>query len=97
MVTTRRDSAVRRIVRATPALIAAAMLTSCGGGGGDVDAELILGGGLIWYGPGAPGAVGDTPTSIAIANGKVLAVGDDAELVAYLGPATRRIDLPDVA
>ncbi len=30
-----------------PALIAAAMLTSCGGGG-EVDAELILGGGLIW-------------------------------------------------
>jgi hypothetical protein len=58
-----------------------------------VDADLILAGGLIWYGPGAPVAAGESPTSIAIANGKVLAVGDDAELEAYVGPATRRIDL----
>jgi hypothetical protein len=74
MVTTRLDSAVRRIVRATPALIAAAMLASCGGGG-EVDADLVLAGGLIWYGPGAPVAAGETPTAVAIANGKVLAVG----------------------
>ena len=58
-----------------------------------MDADLVLTGGLIWYGPGAPVAAGETPTSIAIANGKVLAVGDDAELEAYVGPATRRIDL----
>jgi predicted amidohydrolase YtcJ len=93
METTRRTRAVRRIVRALSALIAATMLTSCGGGGVEVDADLILAGGLIWYGSGAPVAAGESPTSIAIANGKVLAVGDDADLEAFVGPATRRIDL----
>lgn len=69
MAAARRDGAVRRIVRAMSALVAATMLTSCGGGGG-VDADLVLEGGLIWYGPGAPVAAGEAPTAVAIDDGR---------------------------
>jgi predicted amidohydrolase YtcJ len=38
--------------------------------------------------PGKPSASG-----LAIANGKIVALGSDAELESYVGPSTRRIDL----
>ncbi|MGD2153143.1 MAG: amidohydrolase [Gemmatimonadales bacterium] len=59
----------------------------------DVEAELILSGGLIWYGPESPIAAGEAPTAIAIAGGRVLAVGSDAEIEELAGAPTERIDL----
>ncbi len=56
-------------------------------------ADLILTGGLIWRGPEAPLAGGDEPTALAIAEGRVLAVGSDAEIERFAGGATERIEL----
>lgn len=70
----------------------AALLAGCAERS-DVGAELILSGGLIWYGPGAPVAADEAPTAIAIADGKVLAVGSDAEVEALAVASTERIDL----
>lgn len=71
---------------------AAALLAGCAERT-DVEAELILSGGLIWYGPDAPVAADEAPTAIAIADGKVLAVGSDAEVEALAVASTERIDL----
>src|SRR5690348_11776187 len=52
-------------------------------------AEIVVTGGMVWTGlsSGAPhrGAV-------ALARGKVLAVGDETSLARYIGPATERIE-----
>ncbi len=58
-----------------------------------MEADLILSGGLIWSGPGSPIAAGEAPTAIAIAGGKVLAVGSDAEVEALAVASTEWIDL----
>src|SRR5438477_12826239 len=49
-------------------------------------ADLVITGGLVWTGltSGAP-----QPGAVAVAQGKVLAVGDSAELARYLGSKTR--------
>jgi predicted amidohydrolase YtcJ len=70
----------------------AALLAGCAESP-DVEAELILNGGLIWYGPDASVAADEAPTAIAIADGKVLAVGGDAEIEAFAVASTERIDL----
>ncbi len=56
------------------------------------DAEIVLFGGQIWTGPGSP-AAGSQATAVAVANGRVLAVGTDNDVVQFVGPPTRRIDL----
>jgi predicted amidohydrolase YtcJ len=56
------------------------------------EAELVLFGGRIWTGPGSPIA-GAQATAVAVANGRVLAVGSDDAVVRFVGPPTRRIDL----
>ncbi len=68
-------------------------LTGCGRGDGGAEADLILTGGAIWVGPGPllPGEY--APTAIAIADGKVLAVGSDDEIESLAGTATERLDL----
>lgn len=56
-------------------------------------ADLVLVGGLVWAGPGSPVSGPSAPTAIAVAGGRVVAVGTDAAILAHAGPHTRRIDL----
>jgi predicted amidohydrolase YtcJ len=77
-------------VRTALVLSTAALLAGCAEVS-DREAELILSGGMIWYGTGAP--VVEGATAIAVADGKVLAVGSDAEVEELAGPSTERIDL----
>ena len=64
-----------------------------GGGGGPDSADLILSGGLIWFGPDAPVTGQDAATAVAIRGGRVVAVGSDDEVEALAGPTTERIRL----
>ncbi len=75
------------------AIMAAMLLSNCGDRTADRQADLVLSGGLIWYGPDAPTVAGEAPTAIAIAEGRVLAVGTDGEIEALAGPSTQRIAL----
>ncbi|MGD2216145.1 MAG: amidohydrolase family protein, partial [Gemmatimonadales bacterium] len=79
-------------VLTTLIIATAVLLVSCAEGP-DGEAELILSGGRIWYGPGAPVTTGEAPTAIAIAGGRVLAVGSDAEVEELIAASTARIDL----
>jgi len=79
-------------VRTTLMVATAALLAGCAERR-DVEAELILSGGLIWYGPESPVAAAEAPTALAIAGGRVLAVGGDAEIEELAGASTERIDL----
>jgi predicted amidohydrolase YtcJ len=67
-------------VRRTSCVVALALLTACGS-----MADLVIEGGSVWTGlstgRGQPGAV-------AIADGKILAVGDSAAIARYVGPKT---------
>lgn len=54
-------------------------------------AELIATGGKIWVGDGS--SRGAEPTALAVRGGRVVALGDDATVVALAGPHTARIDL----
>jgi predicted amidohydrolase YtcJ len=72
--------------------VAAAVLVGCGGGV-ETEADLVLTGGWVWNGPNAPVAAAEGPTAIAVDDGKVLAVGSDAEIARYAGASTERIDL----
>src|SRR3546814_19112662 len=54
-----------------------------------VATDLILHNGLVWTGdPARPSA-----SALAIEDGRITAVGDDATILALAGPATPRIDL----
>ena len=55
------------------------------------EAEIVLFGGQIWT--GAEAVAGSQPTAVAVADGRILAVGTDNEIVRFVGPPTRRIDL----
>ena len=52
-------------------------------------ADIVITGGMVWTGlsSGAP-----QKGTVALAGGKILEVGDDASIVRYIGPKTRRID-----
>jgi predicted amidohydrolase YtcJ len=63
-----------------------AMLTGCAS-----DADVVLTGGAVWTGGGV--ASGEGQTALAVADGRILAVGSDVEVLDHAGPATRRIDL----
>ena len=63
-----------------------AMLTGCAS-----DADVVLTGGAVWTGGGV--ASGEVQTALAVADGRILAVGSDVEVLKRAGPATRRIDL----
>jgi predicted amidohydrolase YtcJ len=56
-------------------------------------ADLILTGGVVWDGTGAESRDFGEPTAVAIADGKVLAVGTDEEIEAVAGRGTQRLDL----
>ncbi|MGD8699590.1 MAG: amidohydrolase family protein, partial [Gemmatimonadales bacterium] len=68
-------------------------LTACAGDDGAVQADVILTGGAIWVGPGLLVAGEEAATAIAIADGKVLAVGPDDEIESLAGAGAERIDL----
>ncbi len=72
------------------AICAVILGVGCGGGG---PADLILSGGLVWYGPDAPITGQDAATAVAIRDGRVVAVGSDDEIEALAGSATERIRL----
>jgi predicted amidohydrolase YtcJ len=56
--------------------------------------DLILLHGKVWTGEPAPGSTATRIVeAVAIANGRILAVGSDEEIVAYKGPNTAVIDL----
>jgi predicted amidohydrolase YtcJ len=48
---------------------------------------------LVWEGTALVPSGAVVPTAIAVADGKVMAVGTDAEIEALVGPDTRRIEL----
>jgi len=77
--------------RATVVSLLAALMGVVGCEPSSQQADVILTGGRIWYGLEAP--VTGAPTAIAIAGGKVLALGSDAEIEALAGPSTERIAL----
>jgi predicted amidohydrolase YtcJ len=56
----------------------------------DRKADVIITGGMVWTGlsTGAP-----RTGTVALADGKVLAIGDDAQIARYAGPQTRRIQV----
>ena len=56
--------------------------------------DLILLHGKVWTGEPAPGSSATRIVeAVAIANGRILAVGSDEEIAAYKGPNTAVIDL----
>lgn len=70
-------------------LIAAGLAVSGFAPGGRVEPELVLHNGRLWtVDPRQPQA-----QAIAIAGGRILAVGADDEILAMAGPATRKTDL----
>ena len=52
-------------------------------------ADIIIKGGMVWTGLSSGGA--PHPGAVALARGKVLAIGDDATLARYVGPQTETI------
>src|SRR6266566_2469010 len=74
------SSARRCVVRGTWCVVTLALLAACGS-----TADIVIQGGPIWTGlstgRGQPGAV-------AIAGGKILAVGDSAQMARYVGAKT---------
>jgi predicted amidohydrolase YtcJ len=66
------------------------VLGGCMTGG---DADVVLTGGLVWAGPGTDLTGPGAPTAVAISNGRVVAVGSDAEIEEYVGSQTQRVAL----
>src|SRR5216110_3415812 len=77
------SSARRCVVRGTWCVVTLALLSACGS-----NADIVIQGGPLWTGlstgRGQPGAV-------AIRRGKILAVGDSAQIARYVGSKTRVI------
>src|SRR5437867_8584702 len=71
------------MIRRLPAGVWCVWLAACA-----PKADLVIAGGLVWTGlsSGAP-----RPGAVAVAHGKVLAVGDSAELARYVASTTRVI------
>jgi predicted amidohydrolase YtcJ len=67
------------------------LLSSCVSA--DPPPDVILVGGPIWTGEGAPSTGPTAPTGLAVREGRVQAVGPAADIEALAGPDTRRIDL----
>ena len=68
------------MIRSPAAAVLCLFLAACGG-----KADLVVTGGVLWTGlsHGAP-----RPGAVAIARGKIVAVGDSAAVARYLGPRT---------
>jgi predicted amidohydrolase YtcJ len=83
---------VLRRSRALVESVCLLVVLGCGNGDPEV-ADLILTGGLIWTGPDAVVSGAGAPSALAVAEGRVLAVGSDAEIAAYAGPQSEQLDL----
>jgi len=68
-------------------------LVALGGCMTSSDADVVLTGGLVWAAPGTDLTGPGAPTAIAISDGRVVAVGSDADIEPYAGDQTRRIAL----
>ena len=75
------------------AMVIATLLIACRSEAPKPAADLILTGGLIWSGPATVVSGPDAPTAIAVAGGKIMAVGSDAEIERLAGSASERIEL----
>jgi predicted amidohydrolase YtcJ len=71
-----------------PLLLLGGVMTAC-----SQAADVVLVGGRVWTGPGSPVGGAAAPTAVAVANGRVVAVGSDQEIERLAGPDTRRIAL----
>ena len=73
-------------------VIAMAAIASASLGGAEVPpiagADLVLRGGRVWAGKGLPAT-----TAVALRDGRVLAVGGDAEVARWIGDSTKVIEL----
>ena len=82
----------KRIV--VPALcVGLLFLAACSSSRSAGMADLILTGGFVWDGAGSETSGAGAPTAVAIADGKVLAVGTDEEIERLAERGTERIDL----
>ena len=63
--------------------------TTASSADGDQRADLILTGGIVI----TVDADGSTASAVAVSDGRILAVGDEAEIASLAGPATQRIEL----
>src|SRR6058998_1403048 len=71
------------------AAFALAALLAAPAAAAEKPADLVLSGGVvITLDPAHPRA-----SAVAVRDGRIVAVGDDAHMKPFLGPATRRIDL----
>lgn len=82
-----------RFARLALLLAAETMMFSSCQSTSEVQADLVLTDGTIWYGADALIETDRAPTAIAVGGGKVLAVGSDREIERYAGAETERIDL----
>ncbi len=69
-------------------LAGALLVAACGGREGDA-ADLVFRGGVVWTGS----STADRDQAVAVKDGKVLAVGSDGEIEAYVGAGTRVVEL----
>ncbi len=84
----------RQVGPATCVWMVCLVAISCSGTGQDASvADLILTGGLVWTGPSAAIPGREATTAIAVANGRILAVGSDQDVENLAGAGTQRIDL----
>ncbi|MBI2535453.1 MAG: amidohydrolase, partial [Gemmatimonadetes bacterium] len=56
-------------------------------------ADIVLTGGRVWAGPGTPVTGPEAPSAVAVKDGRVMAVGQDAEIERLAGRQTRRVAL----
>jgi predicted amidohydrolase YtcJ len=75
------------------AAISLVALLSCASCGESSVADLVLTGGVVWTGAAAGVPSATEPSAVAVSEGKILAVGTDAEIEALAGPGAEQIDL----
>jgi predicted amidohydrolase YtcJ len=75
-------------MRATPWLVLVAGLVSVEASAAAPGADLVLRGGRVWAGKGLPAA-----SALAIKDGRVAALGSDADVSSWIGTGTRVVEL----
>lgn len=88
-----RNTAGSQLARRSAVIVGGLMLTLAVGSSAlaqaPLAADMVLRGGLVWTGL----EPGTRPGSVAILNGRIVAVGDDDVVAATIGPRTRVVDL----
>src|SRR3954454_4595187 len=75
-------------MRATPWLVLVAGLVSVEASAAAPGADLVLRGGRVWAGKGLPAA-----SALAIKDGRVAALGSDADVSSWIGTGTRVVEM----